>query len=62
MTRDVNVPDMLTGRVCKRFDPRGVVEVVATVAAYNMSCVFFVALNITHWRASNEWGRDELEW
>jgi 4-carboxymuconolactone decarboxylase len=48
MTRDVDVPDALMHRVCERFDARGVVEVVATVAAYNMVSRFLVALNITH--------------
>jgi AhpD family alkylhydroperoxidase len=48
MTRDVDVPDALMERVRSRFDPRGVVEVVATVAAYNMVSRFLVALNITH--------------
>ena len=48
MTRDVDVPDALMERLRKRFDARGVVEVVATVAAYNMVSRFLVALNITH--------------
>jgi 4-carboxymuconolactone decarboxylase len=48
MTRDVEVPDGLMARVRRRFDPRGVVELVATVAAYNMVSRFLVALNITH--------------
>lgn len=48
MTRDVDVPDTLMECLRKRFDARGVVEVVATVAAYNMASRFLVALNITH--------------
>jgi AhpD family alkylhydroperoxidase len=48
MTRDVDVSAPLMDRVRARFDPRGVVEVVATVAAYNMVSRFLVALNITH--------------
>lgn len=48
MTRDVDVPEPLIARVRDRFDARGVVEVVATVAAYNMVSRFLVALNITH--------------
>jgi len=48
MTRDVSVPDALMARICKRFDAKGVVEVVATVAAYNMVSRFLVALNIAH--------------
>ncbi len=48
MTRDVDVPDALMERLRKRFDARGIVEVTATVAAYNMVSRFLVALNITH--------------
>jgi len=48
MTRDIQVPDELMQRVGKKFDAKGMVEVVATVAAYNMVSRFLVALNITH--------------
>jgi 4-carboxymuconolactone decarboxylase len=48
MTRDVDVPEAVMERVRRRFDARGVVEIVATVAAYNMVSRFLVALNITH--------------
>lgn len=48
MTRDVEVPDALMQRVQARFDSRGVVELVTTVAAYNMVSRFLVALGITH--------------
>ncbi len=48
MTRDIDVSEELMDRLRRRFDPRGVVEVVATVAAYNMVSRFLVALNITH--------------
>lgn len=48
MTRDIVVPDALIDRVRARFDPRGVVEVVTTVAAYNMVSRFLVALNLAH--------------
>jgi 4-carboxymuconolactone decarboxylase len=48
MTRDVDVPDELWHSVQKRFDPREVVELTATVAAYNMVSRFLVALQITH--------------
>ncbi|MCG7400271.1 carboxymuconolactone decarboxylase family protein [Caballeronia zhejiangensis] len=48
MTRDVVVPEAVMQRMCARFDPRGVVEIVATVAAYNMVSRFLVALNIIH--------------
>ncbi len=48
MTRDIEVPDDFMDKVKKRFDARGVVEVVATVAAYNMVSRFLVAINIIH--------------
>jgi AhpD family alkylhydroperoxidase len=48
MTREIEVPEALMDRVRKRFDARGVVEIVTTVAAYNMVSRFLVALNITH--------------
>jgi 4-carboxymuconolactone decarboxylase len=48
MTRDVDVPAAVMERLRKRFDARGMVEIVATVAAYNMVSRFLVALNITH--------------
>ncbi len=48
MTRDIEVPDALMDRVRARFDPREVVEVVTTVAAYNMVSRFLVALNLVH--------------
>jgi AhpD family alkylhydroperoxidase len=48
MTLDIEVGDALMDRVRARFDPRGVVELVATVAAYNMVSRFLVALDLTH--------------
>ena len=48
MTRDIDVPDALMDRMRTRFDARGIVEVVATVAAYNMVSRFLVALNVVH--------------
>lgn len=48
MTRDIEVPDALMARVRARLDPQGVVELVTTVAAYNMVSRFLVALGITH--------------
>jgi 4-carboxymuconolactone decarboxylase len=47
MTRAIEVPDALMAKVQARFDPRGVVEIVTTVAAYNMVSRFLVALAIT---------------
>ena len=46
MTRDVEVPDALFERVRAHFDDTQVVELVATVAAYNMVSRFLVALRI----------------
>lgn len=48
MTRDVKVPDELMERIRARYTPQLVVELVATVAAYNMVSRFLVALNISH--------------
>lgn len=48
MTCDVTVPDVLFGRLREAFDDAGIVEVVATVAAYNMVSRFLVALNLSH--------------
>jgi len=48
MTRDVQVPDAIFDPLAKRFDARALVELVATVAAYNMVSRFLEALNIGH--------------
>jgi AhpD family alkylhydroperoxidase len=48
MTRDVEVPSALMDRVQRRFDDRGTLEAVATVAAYNMVSRLLVALGIEH--------------
>ena len=48
MTRDIEVPEPLMDRLRGRFDARGIVEIVATVAAYNMVSRFLVALNVEH--------------
>jgi len=48
MTRDIVVPDALMARLQQHFDPKGVVELVATVAAYNMVSRLLVALNVAH--------------
>ena len=48
MTRDIEVPDALMERLRGRFDARGLVEVVATVAAYNMVSRLLVALGVAH--------------
>lgn len=46
MTRDITVPDALMQRLQAQFDAREVVELVATVAAYNMVSRLLVALNV----------------
>jgi alkylhydroperoxidase family enzyme len=48
MTRDIQVPAELMAQMTKHYTPEMVVEVVATVAAYNMVSRFLVALNIVH--------------
>jgi 4-carboxymuconolactone decarboxylase len=48
MTRDVEVPDTLMADLQQHYDARQVVELVATVAAYNMVSRLLVALNIAH--------------
>ncbi|MBO9515034.1 MAG: carboxymuconolactone decarboxylase family protein [Variovorax sp.] len=48
MTRQVAVPDALMARLKEHFDAKGVVEVVATAAAYNMVSRLLVALNVGH--------------
>lgn len=48
MTRKIVVPDELMARVQQHFGPKEVVEVVATVAAYNMVSRLLVALNVVH--------------
>ena len=48
MTRNIDVPEALMDRLKARLDARGVVETVATVAAYNMVSRFLVALQIGH--------------
>lgn len=48
MTRDVEVPDALMDRVTATYDAKSLVELVATVAAYNMVSRFLVALRVAH--------------
>jgi 4-carboxymuconolactone decarboxylase len=48
MTRDVSVPDALFECLRTHFDDRGLVDLVATIAAYNMVSRFLVALKIEH--------------
>jgi 4-carboxymuconolactone decarboxylase len=48
MTRDVQVPDTLYEPIARRFDAQGIVELVATIAAYNMVSRFLETLRIGH--------------
>lgn len=48
MTRDIEVPDALFARVSDHFHGQTLVDLVATVAAYNMVSRFVVALQIGH--------------
>jgi len=48
MTREVEVGDTLMAELQRHFDARGLVELVATIAAYNMVSRFLVALCIGH--------------
>jgi len=48
MTRDVQVSDAVFEPLRAHFDARGLVELAATIAAYNMVSRFLEALNIGH--------------
>jgi 4-carboxymuconolactone decarboxylase len=48
MTREIEVPDALMSSLQSHYDPKRLVELVATVAAYNMVSRFLVALNLVH--------------
>ena len=48
MTREIEVPDALYAQVQEHFDAQGQVDLVATVAAYNMVSRFLAALQIGH--------------
>ena len=48
MTRDIDVPDALYADVRQHFSAQGQIDLVATVAAYNMVSRFLVALHIGH--------------
>lgn len=47
MTREISVPDALFDRVFERFGSEQVVELITTVAAYNMVSRLVVALDVT---------------
>jgi alkylhydroperoxidase family enzyme len=46
MTRDVAVPDALFDEVRRRWKETGIVELTASIAAYNMVARFLVALGV----------------
>ena len=46
MTTDIQVPDALFARVKTHFDPEGLVDLTATIAAYNMVSRFLAALDV----------------
>lgn len=48
MTRDIEVPDALYAEVREHFDAQAQIDLVATIAAYNMVSRFLVALQIGH--------------
>jgi AhpD family alkylhydroperoxidase len=48
MTRDIDVPDALFAEVRTYFDAQGQIDLIATIAAYNMVSRFLVALHIGH--------------
>lgn len=48
MTREIEVPDALYAEVQQHFGAQGQIDLVATVAAYNMVSRFLVALQIGH--------------
>ncbi len=46
MTQNIAVPDKVFAAVRKHFDERSIVEITATIAAYNMVSRFLVAMSI----------------
>ena len=48
MTRDIVVPDSLFAEVKKHFNEQGQIDLVATIAAYNMVSRFLTAFHIGH--------------
>jgi 4-carboxymuconolactone decarboxylase len=48
MTREVEVPEALFASLRGHFDARALVDLAATIAAYNMVSRFLAALNIVH--------------
>jgi len=48
MTRNIEVPDKLMATLQTQYDGQQLVELVATIAAYNMVSRFLVALHVGH--------------
>ena len=48
MTRSIRVPDNVFAAVRRHFDDREIVELTATVGAYNLVSRFLEALHIDH--------------
>jgi AhpD family alkylhydroperoxidase len=48
LTRDVSLPDPLFAALEAHFDAKGLVELIATIAAYNMVSRFLVAFRLEH--------------
>ena len=58
MTKEVKVKDELFARMEMWFEKEEIVEITATVAAYNCVSRFLVALNIGEMDEKGEWGRE----
>jgi AhpD family alkylhydroperoxidase len=48
VTRDVHVPDAVFDEVSRHFDARGMTELTATIASYNLVSRFLEALKVDH--------------
>ena len=48
VTREVHVPDAVFAAVSRHFDARGMTELTATIAAYNLVSRFLEALQVDH--------------
>ena len=48
MTRSIRVPDDVFAAVRRHFDDRGIVELTATIGAYNLVSRFLEALQVDH--------------
>ena len=48
VTRDIHVPDAVFAAVSEHFDARGMTELTATIASYNLVSRFLEALQVDH--------------